>query len=99
MRATSLLVLDGVLAARLGMAGGREGDVGGAGLEEGGGAEVEIGGAGGLWRLVMLRYLLWNRWRCSCPGRFQCGQLKPMQGEKDSVEPCRRRSHYGGPMS
>ena len=47
LRATSLLVLDGVLAARLGMAGGREGDVGGAGLEEGGGAEVEIGGAGG----------------------------------------------------
>ena len=47
MIATSLLCLDGVLAARLGVAGGREGDVGGAGLDEGGGTEVEIGGAGG----------------------------------------------------
>ena len=36
-----------MLAARLGVAGGCKGDVGGAGLEEGGGAEVEIGGAGG----------------------------------------------------
>ena len=47
MRATSLLCLDGLLAARLGVAGGREGDVGGAGLDEGGGADVVVGGAGG----------------------------------------------------
>ena len=44
MRATSLLCLDGLLAARLGVAGGREGDVGGAGLDEGGGADVAVGG-------------------------------------------------------
>ena len=45
--AASLLCLDGVLAARLGVAGGRGGDVGGAEVDEGGGTNVGIGGAGG----------------------------------------------------
>ena len=47
MRLTSIRCLEGWLAARLGVAGGLEGDVGGAGLGEGGGAEVEVGGACG----------------------------------------------------
>lgn len=47
MRATSRLCLEGSLAALLGVAGGREGGVGGAGLDEGGGADVVVGGAGG----------------------------------------------------
>ena len=43
----SIRCLERWLAARLGVAGGLEGDVGGAGLGVGGGAEVEVGGACG----------------------------------------------------
>ena len=44
--AASLLRLEGVLSARLGVAGGGGGDVGGAEVDEGGGTDVGIGGTG-----------------------------------------------------
>ena len=47
MRLASILCVEVRLAARLGVAGSLEGDVGGAGPVEGGGVEVEVGGACG----------------------------------------------------
>ena len=46
LMAASLLRLEGVLSARLGVAGGGGGDVGGAEVDEGGGADVGIVGTG-----------------------------------------------------
>ena len=43
----SLRRLEGGLSARVGVAGGGGGDVGGAELDEGGGAGVGVGGTGG----------------------------------------------------
>ena len=43
----SLRRLEGVLSARVGVAGSGGGDVGGAELDEGGGAGVGVGGTGG----------------------------------------------------
>ena len=43
----SLRRLEGVLSARVGVAGGGGGDVGGAELDEGGGAGVRVDGTGG----------------------------------------------------
>ena len=45
--AASLFCLEGVLAARFGVAGGCGGDVGGAEVDGGGGTDVETGGTGG----------------------------------------------------
>ena len=45
----SLRRLGGGLSARVGVAGGGGGDVGGAEFDDGGGAGVEVGGIGGDW--------------------------------------------------